>query len=108
MLQTICETGIRVSELPYITVEAVRTGIAVVQCKSKTRVILIPSYLKSLLETYIAEKKIDDGSIFVTRGGSPLNRSNIWREMKNLCEKADVSPEKVYPHNLRHLIHNII
>lgn len=103
VLQTICGTGIRVSELQYITVEAIRTGKAVVNCKNKTRVILIPTSIQKLLKPYLKKSGITAGSVFVTKSGKPLNRRNIWRDMKALCERAEVSPSKVYPHNLRHL-----
>ena len=103
VIQTICETGIRVSELEFITVEAVENGRAVVDCKNKTRVILIPTALKKILLQYIKRTGIQAGSVFVTKTGKPLNRSNIWRDMKALCKKAEVDPEKVFPHNLRHL-----
>lgn len=103
VMQTICETGIRVSELKYITVEAVRQGRAVVDCKSKTRVIFIPTPLQKVLLQYIKKTGITAGSIFLTKNGKPLNRSNIWRDMKALCAKANVAPGKVFPHNLRHL-----
>lgn len=103
VIQTICETGIRVSELRFITSEAVEDGKAVVDCKNKTRVILIPSSLRKILLGYMKKTGIKAGAIFITRTGKPLNRSNIWREMKALCQKANVAPEKVFPHNLRHL-----
>ncbi len=103
VIQTICETGIRVSELKYITVEAVNEGKAVVDCKSKTRVIFIPSLLRKILLAYIKKSDLKAGSVFVTKSGKPLNRSNIWRDMKTLCQRANVAPDKVFPHNLRHL-----
>ena len=103
VIQTICGTGIRVSELQYITVEAVRAGRAVVNCKNKTRVIFIPASLQKLLHLYIKKSGISAGTVFVTRNGKPLNRRNIWRDMKALCQQAGVSPNKVFPHNLRHL-----
>lgn len=103
VIQTICETGIRVSELKYITVEAVEQGRATVDCKNKTRVIFIPSPLRKILLQYIKKSGIEAGSVFVTKNGKTLNRSNIWRDMKALCEKANVAPGKVFPHNLRHL-----
>ena len=103
ILQTICGTGIRVSELQFITVESVRNGEAVVSCKAKTRSVFIVKELKKKLLRYAAEQGIKSGCIFVTRTGKPLNRTNIWREMKNLCEQANVNPNKVFPHNLRHL-----
>ena len=103
VIQTICETGIRVSELKYITVDAVEQGRAVVDCKNKTRVIFIPTPLRKILLQYIKKSGIQAGSVFVTKTGKPLNRSNIWRDMKALCERANVAPGKVFPHNLRHL-----
>lgn len=103
VIQTICSTGIRVSELQYITVEAVRVGKAVVNCKNKTRVIFIPMSIQKLLKTYIKKSGVTAGSVFVTRSRKPLNYRNIWRDMKALCEQAGVSPDKVFPHNLRHL-----
>ena len=103
ILQTICGTGIRVSELRYITVEAVKNGEAVVNCKSKTRVIFIVKELRKKLLRYAAEQKIKTGMIFITKAGKPINRTNIWREMKSLCKAANVNPQKVFPHNLRHL-----
>lgn len=103
ILQTICGTGIRVSELQYITMEAVKRGEAVVNCKAKTRSVFIVKELKQKLLRYAAEQGIKNGMIFVTRTGKPVNRTNIWREMKALCAEADVNPQKVFPHNLRHL-----
>ena len=103
ILQTICGTGIRVSELRFITVEAAKSGEAVVSCKGKTRTVFLVKALKKKLLRYAAEQKILSGSIFVTRTGAPMNRTNIWREMKNLCTEAKVNPKKVFPHNLRHL-----
>lgn len=103
VIQTICETGIRVSELKYITAEAVEQGRAVVDSKSKTRVIFISTPLRKILLNYIKKSGITAGSIFITKSGRPLDRSNIWRAMKGLCERANVSADKVFPHNLRHL-----
>ena len=103
ILQTICGTGIRVSELQYITVEAVKQGEAVVNCKAKTRSIFIVKELKKKLLLYAQKQNIKSGMIFVTRTGKPISRTNIWREMKALCEEANVNSQKVFPHNLRHL-----
>ena len=103
LIQTICSTGIRVSELQFITVEAVKRGEAFVSLKGKTRTVFIVKELKKKLLRYAAEHGIKSGMIFVTRTGKALSRSNIWREMKNLCEEAGVNPHKVFPHNLRHL-----
>lgn len=103
VLQTICGMGIRVSELQYITVEAVKTGEAVVSLKGKTRTILIVRELQKKLLRYAAEQNIPSGAIFITRTGRPMSRTNIWREMKGLCKQAGVNSQKVFPHNLRHL-----
>ena len=103
LIQTICGTGIRVSELQYITVEAVTCGEAVVSLKGKTRSVFIVRELQKKLLRYAAEQKITSGAIFITRTGKPMSRTNIWREMKSLCEQAGVNPQKVFPHNLRHL-----
>ena len=103
ILQTICGTGIRVSELQYITVEAVKCGEAIVSLKGKTRTIFIVRELQKKLLRYAAEQGISSGTIFITRTGSPMSRTNIWREMKGLCEQAGVNQQKVFPHNLRHL-----
>jgi len=103
ILQTICATGIRVSELKFITVEAVGMGRAEVNNKGKRRVVFLPGKLCRLLRKYIHKQKITAGAVFVTRTGKPIDRSNIWREMKRLCKKAEVEPGKVFPHNLRHL-----
>lgn len=103
IIQAICSTGIRVSELKFITVEAVKTGRAEVSCKGKFRVIFLPEKLRKILVSYIEKEKITCGAVFVTRSGKPVDRSNIWRDMKKLCEAAKVDPEKVFPHNLRHL-----
>ncbi|MBR0282006.1 MAG: tyrosine-type recombinase/integrase [Oscillibacter sp.] len=103
LMQTLGSTGIRVSELPYITLEALRNGSAVVDCKGKQRTVLIPKKLRKLLLSYCETAGIVSGSVFVTRSGKPLNRSNIWREMRTLCAAAHVEAHKVFPHNFRHL-----
>lgn len=103
LLETICATGVRVSELPFITAEAVEQGEATVKCKGKTRTIFLPAALCKKLRRYIQRQGIQTGPVFITRTGKPMNRSNIWREMKALCERAGVSPSKVFPHSLRHL-----
>ena len=103
LIQTICGTGIRVSELQYITVEAVKCGEAVVSLKGKIRSVFIVRELQKKLLRYAAEQRISSGAIFITRSAKPMSRTNIWREMKSLCEKARVNPQKVFPHNLRHL-----
>lgn len=103
ILQTVCGTGIRVSELRYITVEALRHGEATVHCKGKSRrVFLVPELRKKLLR-YAEEQGLRSGPVFITRGGRPIGRQAIWREMKGLCARARVAPGKVFPHNLRHL-----
>lgn len=103
LMQTLCATGIRVSELRFITVEALRQGRAVVSLKGKTRQVLIPKALSKELTLYAKDRGIHAGSIFVTRNGNPLDRSNILHRMKSLCDAARVAREKVFPHNLRHL-----
>ena len=103
IIQTICGTGIRVSELQYITVEAVQSGEAIVNCKGKNRRVFIIPELKKKLLRYVKEQGISTGTVFVTRGGKPVSRNSIWKDMKALCEQANVSPSKVFPHNLRHL-----
>ncbi len=103
ILQTICGTGIRVSELQFITVEAIKNGEAIVSLKGKTRSVFVVKELRKKLLRYVREQGIKSGAIFITRTGKPMSRTNIWREMKNLCESAGVNPKKVFPHNLRHL-----
>ncbi|MBE6688893.1 MAG: integrase [Ruminococcaceae bacterium] len=103
IMQSICSTGIRISELKYITVEALSDGKAQLSNKGKTRVIFLPSKLCKVLKQYVKEQKIKSGAVFVTKNGKPLDRSNIWSDMKKLCESAKVLPSKVFPHNLRHL-----
>ena len=103
LLQTICSTGIRVSELKFITAESAKTGRAEADCKGKTRIIFLPPDLCRALRHYCRERGIDAGIIFCTRNGCPLDRSNIWKDMKMLCDSAGVEPGKVFPHNLRHL-----
>lgn len=103
VIQTICATGIRVSELRYITVEAVQAGRAEVNNKGKRRTVFLPDKLRRLLKTYLRKQKITAGAVFISRNGRPLDRSNIWRDMKALCDSAGVEEGKVFPHNLRHL-----
>ena len=103
ILQTICGTGIRVSELQYVTVEAAERGEAAVNCKGKNRRIFIVSALKKKLMRYAREQGIRSGAIFVTKSGKPICRHSVWKAMKGLCRDAGVSPKKVFPHNLRHL-----
>ena len=103
VIQTICATGIRVSELRFITAEAVQSGRAEVSNKGKRRAVFLPDKLRRLLKSYLQKQKITAGAVFLSRNGRPLDRSNIWRDMKALCESAGVAPGKVFPHNLRHL-----
>ena len=103
ILQTVCATGIRISELQHITVEAVNTGEAIVQCKGKTRAVFLVADLRRQLTDYIRRQSIVSGPVFITRRGKPVSRTAVWREMKALCMLAKVSPGKVFPHNLRHL-----
>lgn len=103
LMQTICSTGIRVSELKFISVEALKKGCAQVSCKGKVRTIFLPRQLCSTLEGYCRTRGIHSGSVFITRSGQPMDRSNIWTAMKQLCRLAGVSGGKVFPHNLRHL-----
>ena len=103
LVQTICATGIRVSEVRAITVESLRRGQAEIRNKGRIRVILIPRKLCKTLENYCRKRRIRSGQVFVTRTGKPLDRSNIWKSMKRLAVLARVEVEKVFPHNLRHL-----
>lgn len=103
VMQTICATGIRVSELQYITVEAVQRGKTEISNKGKLRIVFLPESLRKLLKKYIRNQKMNAGPVFITRTGKPLDRSNIWRDMKKLCKCAGVPENKVFPHNLRHL-----
>lgn len=103
IVETICTTGIRVSELKFITVESVRSGRAEIKCKGKFRTVFLPPQLCKLLKKYTQKQKITAGAVFITRSGKQLDRSNIWRDMKKLCSLTAVSPQKVFPHNLRHL-----
>ena len=103
LMQTICATGIRVSELQFITVESLRKRKANIDLKGKMRMVIIPNNLCKTLLKYASEQKITTGSIFISKNGKPLNRSNIWKMMQSLCADANVSKSKVFPHNLRHL-----
>ena len=103
IMQTIFVTGIRISELKYITVEAIESGMAVIDCKGKVREVFIPKDMCNILKRYVKEKGITSGSVFVTRTGKPVDRSNISKAMKKIAELAKVAKEKVFPHNLRHL-----
>ncbi len=103
LIETICATGIRVSEVKYITVEAARAGRSEISLKGKVRTILIPNKLCRKLQKYAGKQKTASGEIFLTRSGRGLSRRQIWAEMKGLCQAAGISPSKVFPHNLRHL-----
>lgn len=103
LMQTICSSGIRVSELKSITIEAVKERRATIKCKGKMRIVILPKELCKMLAEYAKEQKITSGPVFVTKTGKPLDRSAIWKMMKQLCESAGVPKEKVFPHNLRHL-----
>ena len=103
LMETICATGIRVSEVRYSTAEAVREGRTEIALKGKIRTILLPGKLCRKLEKYARQKKITSGELFLTRSGRPMSRKQIWAEMKGVCRAAGVAPSKVFPHNLRHL-----
>lgn len=103
MLETICSTGIRVSELRFITVEAVHQGMAIIRNKGKSRTVFLPTKLYERLKKFCNESGLHSGSIFLDKNGQPLSRFAIWRRMKRLCATAKVAAEKVFPHNLRHL-----
>ena len=103
LMQTICSTGIRVSEVQYITVESAFRGVSEICCKGKHRIVFLPKQLCKMLKQYIKDQKIKSGSVFITKYGNPLDRSNIWSEMKKLSKEANVTVDKVFPHNLRHL-----
>ena len=107
LMETICATGIRVSEVHYITVETVEMGKAEISLKGKIRTNLLPGKLCRKLLKYARKNKIAAGELFLTRSGRPLSRKQIWAEMKAICEKAGVEPGKVFPHNLRHLFARI-
>ena len=103
LMETICATGIRVSEVRYITAEAVERGRAEISLKGKIRTILLPGKLCRKLQKYARKQKIVSGEIFLTRNGKGLSRRQIWAEMKSICDRAGVAASKVFPHNLRHL-----
>ena len=107
LMETICATGIRVSEVRYITAEAVRAGRAEIALKGKIRTILLPNKLCRKLIKYAKAQKIASGEVFLTRSGRGISRRQIWGELKKLCDKANVAPSKVFPHNLRHLFATI-
>ena len=103
IMETLCNTGIRISELQFITAEAVRTGTAIVNCKGKQRKVLLPQKLRKELQNYCKKNCITSGAVFITRTGKPISRTNVWGEMKRLCKAACVEAKKVFPHNFRHL-----
>ncbi len=103
LMQTICSTGIRVSELKFITVDAVKSGQATINCKGKMRIVIMPKQLCKMLKEYIKENNMTSGAVFTSRNGVPLDRHAIWKSMKALCESAGVAKDKVLPHNFRHL-----
>ena len=103
LMQTICASGIRVSELKAITVETIAAREAIIKSKGKMRVVILPKDLCKILAKYAKEENIKSGPVFITKSGKPLDRSTIWKMMKHLCESAGVDKEKVFPHNLRHL-----
>ena len=103
LMQTIASTGLRVSEIKYVTCEAVRQGQAVINCKGKIRQIFLPKKLCQMLKKYIKKQNIKNGPVFITKSGKTLDRCAIWKMLKNLCESAGVSKDKVFPHNFRHL-----
>lgn len=103
LMQTICSTGIRISELQFVSVEATRAKKAIINCKGKIRQVILPKQLCKMLLKYAKENNIKSGSIFVTKTGKPLDRSNVWKMLKNLCDSANVSKAKVFLHNFRHL-----
>ena len=103
IIQTVCATGMRISELAGVTLESVTEGVVEIYCKGKQRVILLPGKLRKKLLYYIKETGIVSGVVFCTSGGKAVDRSNIWKEMKLLGKEAGIYKEKVYPHNLRHL-----
>lgn len=103
LMQTICATGIRISELKYITVEVLKNKTAIVRNKGKEREIIFPKKMRKALLEYCKQQHITSGCVFVTKHGNPLDRSNVWVKMKKLCDEAGVDRDKVFPHNLRHL-----
>ena len=103
LIESICATGIRVSEVKYLTIEAIERGFAEISLKGKIRTILLPGKLRRKLLKYAKKQKIASGEIFLTKSGKGISRRQIWAEMKALCIRATVPPSKVFPHNLRHL-----
>ena len=103
LMQTLSSTGMRVSELQFVTVEALANGFSTVRCKGKSRTIMLTKKLRRVLQNYCRRQGIQKGAVFVTRTGRPLDRSNIWRALQKLCRRAKVEARKVFPHNFRHL-----
>lgn len=103
LMQAVASTGMRVSEIKYLTCEAVKSGRVTINCKGKIRQIFLPKALCKMLKGYIKDNNIKSGSVFVTKTGKPLDRSYIWKMLKSICKEAGVSRNKVFPHNLRHL-----
>lgn len=103
MAETLAATGMRISELPFVTVEALFTRRAEVNCKGKTRTMFLPESLCQALGKFAGEQDITTGPVFVTRNGLPMDRSNIWGNLKELARFAGIPEEKVYPHSFRHL-----
>lgn len=103
VMQTLCSTGIRISELEFITVLSLKSRCAHIDCKGKMRTVFLPKKLCKILKKYVSENNIKSGSVFVTKNGKPLDRSYVWKILKSLCDEAGVSKEKVFPHNFRHL-----
>lgn len=103
LMQTMAGTGLRVSEIKFVTCDAVRKGQAIINCKGKIREIFLPKKLCKMLSAYMKRQNIRSGPVFVSKNGKPLDRSNIWKMLKDLCESAGVSKDKVFPHNFRHL-----
>ena len=103
LMQTIGSTGLRISELKYVTCEAVNTGQATINCKGKIRQVFLPKQLCKMLKAYINQHHIKSGSVFITKSDNPLDRITVWKMLKNLCNSAGVAKSKVFPHNFRHL-----
>ena len=103
LMQTLAATGVRISELKFVTVESLKSGSVMVSCKGKTRKVFLPRQLREKLLDYCTEERIMKGPVFITKSGTPMDRSNIWRELQRLCEAAGIDTKKVYPHNFRHL-----
>ena len=103
VIQTVCSTGIRVSELKFITAESIMNETAMIYCKGKQRMVILPTILCKKLKKYCESQKIQSGPIFITKNGNPMNRSNLWSDMKRICTVAGIASAKVFPHNLRHL-----